>query len=415
MRSFKWQKMFGPALFIVASPILVNCGAKLPGPLGDLADAGSCPDSASVDAIAKVDWSQALKVDAKVGAQIKGGLQAAVNLQALATQIDADLKGACAGLATDLGAGGEFADAKAACEAAISGITKIRAEIGGEIAINIEPPKCGADLQATADCAGKCDASVKPGKLEAMCEPGKLSGECSANCEGSCDASGGIKCSGECSGKCDAEISGKCEGECDGKCNGKKSKGSCDGKCDGKCSGNVKAECKGKCDGGCQLKAGAKCEGTCTGKCSAEFKAPKCTAEVKPPEMSAECKASCDAEVSAKLSCTPVKVIVSAPKGNAAAVAKFEMALKKNLPNILKVSIGLKDRAPKIVAGAEAVFKGVESAATASVSGGPTVAAKIGLCVGKPFKGAIEAAAGISANVNVSVSVSAKASGKAGT
>ena len=47
-------------------------------------------------------------------------------------EIDGDLKGACGNLAKDLGATGDFADGKAACEAAIKVMGEVRAKIGAK-------------------------------------------------------------------------------------------------------------------------------------------------------------------------------------------------------------------------------------------------------------------------------------------
>jgi hypothetical protein len=402
--------------------MLVNCG-KLPGGIPGVPDLGNCPDTGSLDAIAKADWSAALKVDAKVGAQIKGGLQAALNLKDLAADIDGQMKVACSNLAKDLGKPGDFKDGPEACKAAIAVMGEVKGSFGAnaKISIDITEPKCSASMGLTAECSGKCDASASGPKAEVKCEGGEISGECGAKCEGSCDVSAGAKCEGECGGSCDAEMSGTCEGKCDGKCDGKATpKGGgaeCKGKCDGKCDGKVKGECKGTCKGGCQLKAGGSCKGTCSGKCSVEMKAPKCSGTVTGPKVSAECKASCDAQVSGKLECTPAGVKLKVEgSANADASAKFTTAVQANLPAVLKIAIGMKDRLNGVATSGEAVIKGVQAAAQAGAKGGAMGAAKITACVGAPFKGAFDAVASVKANVNVSVDVkaSASASGSAG-
>jgi hypothetical protein len=392
-------------------PALMDCG-KLPTPPGVPNVGGNCPDMASVDAVAKFDWQKEFKLDASASGKLKGGLSAAINLKALAAEMDGDLKAACGGLAKDLGATGDFADGKSACEAAIKVMGEVRAKMGAnaKATLVVQPPHCSASMDAYADCAGHCDASVQGGKAEVKCEKGELSGTCDAKCEGKCELSAGGSCDGTCEGSCDAHFSGKCDGNCQGKCDGKDSKGSCAGKCEGGCDAAGKGECKGKCGGSCQLKASAKCDGQCTGKCSVEMKAPKCTGEVVPPKVSAECKATCDAKVNGKLECSPARVALKIEGAADAAVsAKYKGALEKNLPAILKIAIGMKDRASSIAANVQGAVEGAQASVKAAAGASPMSGAALTACVAAPFKGAIDAAASIKANVNVSVDVKASA------
>src|SRR5215469_916380 len=122
MRRVSWPIVFGA----LAAPFMVNCGSlpKVPGVPGM---PGNCPDMASIDAVENFDFAANFKLDAKVGAKIKAGVGAAVEMKALADKLDADLKVACGGLATDLGAGGQFANGQDACKAAIDAIGKFKA------------------------------------------------------------------------------------------------------------------------------------------------------------------------------------------------------------------------------------------------------------------------------------------------
>lgn len=416
-----------PILFgMLASPLLMDCGALpkgLPGPAGDLAAAGSCPEL-NAEALANLDFAKEFKISAEAGAKLKAGVLASVEIKEFAAKIDADLKGACGGIAADLGDKTEFKSGEEACKAAAKAMGDFKAKIGAnaKIALAVKPPVCRADMGVMADCAAKCDAKVSGGSAKVECEPGKLSGSCEAQCEGSCDVEAGAACNGECSGKCDAQMKGTCSGKCDGKCDGKDSKGaSCAGTCEGKCDATVQGECKGKCGGSCKLKAGAKCEGTCSGKCSAEMKAPKCNGEVKPPEMSAECKGQCDAKVSAKAECTPASVGLSITgAADAKAAEQFKATIEKNLPIVLKVAIGLATSAPKVAISGKAAVEGVQASVTEIAKSAGASAAMVGgrltNCFAGTFKGAIDGAASIQANVNVSVDVkaSASASGSAG-
>ena len=416
----------GVLAFGILVPVLLSGCEAASGAMGAASAVpgvgGKCPDLSKPESIMAFDFAANFKLDAVAGAKLKAATAAAVDIKGFSEQIDADLRAGCGPIAKDLGVAGEFKDGKSACEAALKGINDTKAKLGAsaKLAIVMKPPRCQADLNVYGDCAGKCDASVSGGKAKIECEPGKLSGKCDASCEGSCDVQAGAKCDGTCSGTCDAEIKGTCSGTCNGKCEGKDSKGACAGNCEGKCEGGqVQGECKGKCGGDCKLKAAAKCEGSCTGKCSAEFKEPKCTGEVTPPKMSADCKAHCDASVSAKAECTPAQVGITVT--SAADMKAFEalkLTLEKNLPLVLKVAIGMGERAGKVAGEVQAVVEGglsTISAVSAKGGGGAALAAgQLTACLGDTFRGAISAAGSIKANVSVSASVSASASGSAG-
>ncbi len=418
MVSNRWSTVSWPVLAaVMMSPLLLDCGnlpKNLPGPLGDVAGAANCPNFASVEAIGSVDFAKEFGVDVDAAAKLKGSLSASVELQALAASIEGELKVACKKMAEDLGAKVEGTTAEAACKAAARGIADAKAKAGGSFKLEITPPVCKASMSAMADCAGSCDAKLKGGKVEAKCEGGQLAGSCTAKCEGACQLEAGGTCDGTCSGACDAKFSGSCGGKCDGKCDGKATAAGgaeCKGKCDGKCDAAGKGDCKGSCKGECQLKAAADCKGTCVGKCSVEMKEPKCTGTVQPPEMSAECKAHCDAKVNGKVDCSPATVIVKATgTSDMKAAEKLVATLQANFPAVLKVAVGMAEKAPKVAAGVQAVVEGVKGSVGGMAKGGPTMAAKLTGCVAAPFKGAIDAAASIKANVNVSVEVKASAS-----
>jgi len=405
------------AVLVLAAPMLIDCGG-LPKPPGGLPGVpGDCPDMASAEAVAQFDWKGKFKLDAKADGQLKAGLGAAIELKGLAAQIDGDLKLACGSIAKDLGAKGEYKSGEEACKAALKVMGEVKAKIGAnaKLSLDIKPPKCSASMNAMAECSGKCDASVSGGKAEVKCEGGEISGSCGAKCEGSCNLEAGAKCEGSCQGSCDASFSGTCGGKCDGKCDGKATpaggQADCKGKCEGKCDANAKGECKGSCKGSCEMKAGGECKGTCSGKCSVEMKEPKCSGEVKPPKVSAECSAKCDAQVSGKMECTPAHVGLKIDgAADAQAAATYKAAIEKNLPLVLKVAIGMKDKIGKLTANVKTVVEGVQGTVKASTSGGPVLAGALAACVAAPFTGALDAAASMQANVNVSVNVQASAS-----
>jgi hypothetical protein len=364
--------------------------------------------------------------------KVKAALSAGATLKNLAAEVEGDVSLACGNLAKDLGATddqikpaeeGPGKKAEAACGVAVKllGQVKAKAKISGKLNVKVVPPKCSASMDAMASCAGECSADVKGPEAEVKCEGGEISGTCEAECKGSCTVEAGAKCegtcSGSCEGSCEAEFSGSCGGACEGKCDGQastagdKNKGVCKGTCEGKCSANAKGKCGGKCGGkcsaACEVKGQAKCEGTCSGECSVKMKAPKCSGTVKPPEMSAECKANCDAKVNAKVECTPASVTLEASgAADAEAFGKLKGAIEKNLPGILKVTLGMKARLEGVVAQVKASIEGVKAA----VSGGGSAALKIAGC----FAASLKAQAEASVSINVSVKASASASGSAG-
>ena len=375
-----------------------------------------CPDVSSIQAAAQADWAAEFGLDAGVATKIKSGVVAALELDAFAGKLDADLKAACGGLATDLGASGDWKDGPSACKAAMTAIADIKGKLGAsaKLELAIEPPRCAASMDAMADCVAQCDASVDPGSVKVECEPGKLSGQCDAQCSGTCNVEAGAACEGTCKGSCDASFSGSCGGACTGKCDGKKVDGAaCAGKCEGSCSAEASGQCGGKCSGACEMKAAGKCEGTCTGECSVEMKAPKCEGEMEPPKASAECNAQCETKVQAEVECTPGRVVVLVDgAADAGAAAKYKAALEKNLPAVIEVAVGMKDQALGVAGNVKGVVEGVQ-AAVASVKASPQVGARLTACVAAPFKAAIDAAASVKANVDVSVEVQASASASA--
>lgn len=406
-----------PALAVLVATAAATSCDKIPiDPSSAVGAAAGCPDVSSVRAIAQFDWAGEFGIDAKAAAKVSAGLQAAISLQGFAAKLDADLKAACGGLATDLGANGPWRTGEEACKAASSAMGKLKAEMGGKIAISldVQPPHCSASMNAMADCVAECDVDLEPGSVAVECEAGKLSGECSAQCTGRCDLKASAKCDGTCSGSCSASFSGSCGGDCKGKCDGSDVDGACKGKCEGSCSANAEGSCGGSCSGSCQMDTAAQCDGQCTGGCSVEMKAPRCEGEITPPKASAECNASCDASVSAELQCSKPRIALQVDgAANAAAAAKFTAALEANLPAILQIAVGMKDQSLRVAGSVKEVVGGVQ-VTIKSLKSSRSVGARVTACVAAPFKGAFDAAASVKANVNVSVEVKASASASAG-
>ena len=110
----------------------------------------------------KADLVSSFKMDAEGSAKLKAGLAAAVEIRGFSDKIDADLKAACAPLAKDLGATGDFATGHDACKAAVKALGDARAKLGAsvKVTLDIKPPHCEASMSVMADCAAKCDVKV---------------------------------------------------------------------------------------------------------------------------------------------------------------------------------------------------------------------------------------------------------------
>ncbi|MGE5788847.1 MAG: hypothetical protein ACM3ZE_29935, partial [Myxococcales bacterium] len=386
MNSKQWQRASGvvaSALLLLGLSAFVGCGGKMPGGKGvpgmDALPGGSgaacSADITNADAIMAANFGFQGELEGKV----KAALSAGANFQALAADVETEVAVACGNLAKDLGATdiepkdkGPGKRAEAACNAAVKAIGEMKAKVKGSLKVEVVPPKCSASMDAMMDCAAKCDVNVKPGSVEAKCEGGEISGSCEGECKGTCSVEAGGKCegtcSGSCNGKCEGKINGKCDGKCDGKSDSKDSKntpcaGTCDGKCDGNANASCNGTCKGTCSASCKVEAKGKCNGTCSGGCSVKMKEPKCSGEVQPPEMSGECKANCDAKVSAKLECVPASVTVKIEgAADAQAATKLKGALEKNLPALLKVTMGMKGKLEKVSGNVKTSLEGVKAA-----------------------------------------------------
>ena len=346
-------------------PVFVNCSAEDLKEMAEGCDEMSAAISGDASAVAKLD------VDAKV----KVALQATADLKIMADAMVAGVGKACVGIATDLGVTDTWTakgDAKStayveeACKQAtakIDAIMQAGAAAGCTFSLAIQGGQCSASFEAQAACDAQCSASgtCDSGTLEARCDPGQLSGSCTAECSGACQATVeqpkiacegtcNATCEGECGGACEGTVTGGCDGVCEGTCDGAASNGqaagSCKGECKGTCSapaakatcsGSCKASCKGTCSGSCTMSGGAKvqCQGSCKGGCSVAYTAPKCEGEFTPPScnVDANCSGSCKGSVAAKATCTPPTVkFVAQCTASTEDITKLIATLEKNLP-----------------------------------------------------------------------------------
>jgi hypothetical protein len=348
--------------------------------------------------------------------KLESFLSASADFMTTAAELEGSLLSACTDMGKELGVpeaemqprGGE-APVKSACAAASaklqSELQGLRAEAKLKLDVVATPPRCEVDMNAYAKCAGECDASVDPGKLEVECKGGEVVGECSGECKGSCHVEAEGTCGGECQGTCEGGCQGTCNGACDGKCSAKNAKGECEGKCDGTCSGTCSAKCKGECKGECWVEGKAACVGECKGGCSVAYTEPRCTGEVEPPKVEAQCQASCDAKLSARAKCEPgqVKVAMSGKVDSNVEerAAKVRAALEGGFGTILA---------------ARAKLERLHASGSAMVRMGGEVPGAVGNLGLSAAACATQAAAGIvraSASVSVSIEASASVSGAA--
>lgn len=422
----RWKLFSMPVLMLgLASPLLVNCSGgipgagKLPGPVGDLADAaGGCPEMDKGD-FASLKISGGPAVEGKV----KGFLDAAYSLNKVVGDMEVDLIASCGELGKAIGMsdadvkadpnGGE--GAKKVCGAVAAKVSDmLKANADAKLSVEIGSPKCYADIGVMQKCFADCGSPVKGGDLKASCQGGDISGTCSGKCSGSCTVDAGADCTGtcggSCSGKCDANFSGKCGGNCKGKCDGKNSSGKCAGQCEGSCDasaeGSCQGTCTGKCSASCQMKAGASCSGKCSGGCSVEMKEPSCSGEFKPPSVDPSCQVSCAAKGAASAKCDPPAVTIKVAGKANSDVQKLVLALQTTLPKIVKIQLGT---GKNIVSSVVAVGKAGADLKSVATSAG----AKALVCIASAIKTTATASASI--NVNVQASASVGGSVKGGT
>jgi hypothetical protein len=382
----------------------------------------------------------------QINGKVKAFVQAASDLQTIATKMETDVLAACIAIDTDLGVTDTWS-AKSSkddqlTEACNQASTKINAILQAGVAaqvtcgLSMSGGECTVDAQAQVNCEGQCkaDVSCQEPDITVRCSPGDLSVQCSGNCtanatcEGSATAKANCQgtCSADCSGECDVtaqapsvNCQGTCSGKCTGTCDGNSASGVacagvCKGKCDANCTytGGVQAHCegscKGTCTGDCKIDANAKvqCGGnvSCKGGCDVQGTAPKCEGKLTPPKCQgdANCQASCSSSAQASAKCTAPTVALECQGTVSSDLQKLIATLQKNLPNIL------------LAAQAEGKLA-IDAAGTVVTTGGAVVSAagSFGLKELACAQAAVAATASASASVNVSFHASASVSGSA--
>jgi hypothetical protein len=158
------------SLVSLVAVLLAAAGCDGLGQLG----AAACPEiGPSVDAA-----TARYGVDARADAKIRAFVLAAKDIAAASAQAEQLAATACSRMGRDLGVppqamafdrsvrqGGA---AKGACDAVARRIAKLRAQ-GIQLAINVTPPVCQADVQADAQCQAGCTAAVHGAPADAEC------------------------------------------------------------------------------------------------------------------------------------------------------------------------------------------------------------------------------------------------------
>lgn len=350
---------------LLAAFVVASCfGGGAYGPL-----AAACPQMTHGDPLAG-QYSANVRANVKIAAFVA----ATADLVKVSMTMERMAADACLRMGRDLGVPEAQmhpnvdqsqqrpgAEVDAACNALGAKMDEIL-RTGIQIRVDARPPQCQANVDAEAQCQGRCNVDVDPGEIVAHCEPARLSGFCQGRCVGQCD--------------------GTCQGECQGQCSSKDASGHCLGRCQGTCNGGCDASCHARCEG--------------------QWQAPKCEGYVRPPSVDADCKASCSARASFQAQCQPGSVNVHSSQ-NTEQVARLVATLTANLPDLLRAEIGLGKR---VVGDARTVVQiGSALPRTLGDAGAEAMA-----CVAAASSATVTA----SARIDVSIRASAHVSGRVG-
>ena len=350
-------------------------------------------------------------------------LEASARFSVAANGIDTDVRAACNGIATDLGAASST-DTETACDNAVAQINRVKAANAMvTLAVEYTPGVCSVSASAVIDCTAECDVDFNATATPPTCTGGEVSGSCSGMCSGSCTVEGSVSCTGSCSGSCqgmcDARVSGACTGTCMGQCDGTcaamagdgSCMGACDGTCRGMCTGSITGECSGSCSGmctgSCRSDVTASCTGQCTGSCDVMFTAPRCEGGEWDVMASAECKAACEADASFDIMCTDPSLVATFT-GSATGRADLETliaTLEENLPTLFAAAA----KAEIVVSATSEFATRLEAATSAAASAGLEASS----CLVLAIDAQVAAASKVNVSVMASVSISASASASA--
>lgn len=375
---------------------VIACGGPPPPKTVVAPVSDRCPDLTKADELAAFDFQKEYALSRDAADKLKAAALAALEVEALGDNLDAELGIACAQIAHDLGNKGDYRTGTDACSAAIATVKEARAKLGpkAQALLVVNPAMCLVETALVTKCASLCDSSVPSEKARAECL--HSAGRCDGNCDGQCEPKTSAKCDGTCFGVCDGPVKGTCGGRCVGKCDGKKSNGGCLGVCEGTCqNGSIEGECKGLCAGTCKLAKPGICDGICEGKCTVELAEEKCAGEFKPPEVSTDCRARCDLATINRTECSTPQasyVVVGANQKDADAM---KAAIDKAFPALLKILAEVGPQGSQKVHTAQRVIDTVRGGfkeLAASGSNAKASEAQLRKCFDEPFKKAALAA-----------------------
>ncbi len=395
-------------LVAAAGVAVASCGGAAPvvHPAGSVSS--KCPDLSKVDDLASFNFVKEYALTRDAADKLKAAALATMEVSLLADKLDVDLGIACAQIARDLGAKGDWRSGHEACAAAIKAVHDARAKLGPRAAATllVRPPVCQTDASLMTKCASICDSSVPADRVRAECDV--KAGRCDGNCAGICEAKN-LKCDGACSGTCDSAIKGVCGGRCRGTCDGKPvgAGGSCAGICSGTCDrGPMSGECKGRCTGSCRPKTAGICDGLCAGGCSVELSDTKCAGEFKTPDVSTDCRARCELAVINQTECSlPHVGLILMASSDREKAEHMKSAVDRSFPALLKILFEVGENGGRRVLNAQAVIEGARTGfGEMARSGGPSTAltseAQLGKCFDESFKKAAASALAVKASLD---------------
>jgi hypothetical protein len=161
---------------------------KLPGGGGGGVDPSGCGGYASSD----------------IGKKLKAFLEATIALEEAVKGTEAEIKGACALMAAEIGSTTE-GDVKAVCNGVATALQEhiqVGLKAGAKLQIDYEPAVCEVKVDVAASAAASCSASASAGQC---------AGECKGTCKGECQGYADVDASAECQAQASVEANVKAE------------------------------------------------------------------------------------------------------------------------------------------------------------------------------------------------------------
>jgi hypothetical protein len=332
-------------------PIVLLSGSSCAAPL--FAGAGTSGDRTQLQARCGGDFGAGASAQ-----KLESFMSASVAFMGAAQDLHGVLLDACQDIGRRLGIPEERMalpsgepDVRTACAAASAGLRAelqdLRVQAQLEVVVEATPPHCDIRVDAYAQCAAQCDATVDPGKLEVQCEGGELVGRCNGDCRGDCRV------------------------------------------------------------GGSWVAGQARCEGLCRGDCSVAFAEPRCTGTVRPPKVEAECEAACNAKLDAEARCTPGEAHVSVRGAVASNISERVANVRGAVEGAGVAVLATRAKLERLVGSGKLLLRAADDVPKAVGEIGVAAAA----CAAESAAGIINASASISVSFEASVSVSGAISG----